>query len=81
MIVSVTDKGGGIQEREVERVFEPFFTTKAKGMGLGLSVCRPSLLRIARKLGGKQCRARRDVPFHFALKMRSAKSVLITGDE
>jgi two-component system sensor kinase FixL len=38
--VSVTDRGGSISAGRMERVFEPFFTTKAKGMGLGLSVCR-----------------------------------------
>jgi two-component system, LuxR family, sensor kinase FixL len=40
VIVSVTDRGTGISERKMEQIFEPFFTTKAKGMGLGLSVCR-----------------------------------------
>ncbi len=38
--VSVTDRGGSIPEEKMEQIFEPFFTTKAKGMGLGLSVCR-----------------------------------------
>jgi two-component system, LuxR family, sensor kinase FixL len=37
--VSVTDLGGGIPEKNMERVFERFFTTKKAGMGLGLSVC------------------------------------------
>jgi two-component system sensor kinase FixL len=40
VIVSVTDRGGSIPEEKIEQIFEPFFTTKAKGMGLGLSVCR-----------------------------------------
>src|SRR6266516_3033618 len=38
--VSVTDRGGGIPEKNMEQVFERFFTTKKEGMGLGLSVCR-----------------------------------------
>lgn len=36
--VSVRDHGRGITA--VDRVFEPFFTTKAKGMGMGLAICR-----------------------------------------
>jgi two-component system, LuxR family, sensor kinase FixL len=40
VIVSVTDRGSGIPQEKMEQIFEPFFTTKAKGMGLGLSVCR-----------------------------------------
>jgi C4-dicarboxylate-specific signal transduction histidine kinase len=40
LIVSVTDRGGSIPEEKIEQIFQPFFTTKAKGLGLGLSVCR-----------------------------------------
>lgn len=37
---SFTDNGPGIRADNLKKIFEPFFTTKAKGMGLGLSVCR-----------------------------------------
>jgi C4-dicarboxylate-specific signal transduction histidine kinase len=38
--VSISDRGPGVPEAELERIFEPFITTKAKGMGLGLAVSR-----------------------------------------
>lgn len=34
------DSGIGISEENMERVFIPFFTTKAKGMGMGLPICK-----------------------------------------
>src|SRR6202000_1405287 len=38
--LSVTDTGGGIAPKNLDRVFDPFFTTKevGKGTGLGLSM-------------------------------------------
>jgi two-component system sensor kinase FixL len=36
----VADNGPGISPDLSERLFDPFVTTKAKGMGMGLSVCR-----------------------------------------
>ncbi|WGF90270.1 ATP-binding protein [Marinivivus vitaminiproducens] len=38
--VTVQDTGPGIPHDLRERIFEPFMTTKARGMGLGLMICR-----------------------------------------
>jgi PAS domain S-box-containing protein len=38
--VSIVDRGCGLPAEDLERVFQPFVTTKARGMGLGLAVCR-----------------------------------------
>lgn len=35
-----SDNGVGIEYTDVVEVFKPFFTTKAKGIGLGLTVCK-----------------------------------------
>ena len=38
--VSVADTGSGIDPSHLHRIFDPLFTTKARGMGMGLSICR-----------------------------------------
>jgi signal transduction histidine kinase len=43
--VEFTDTGGGIPEEIKGKIFDPLFTTKAKGVGLGLSVCKTIMER------------------------------------
>jgi hypothetical protein len=38
--VSFKDTGIGIPKERMGKLFTPFFTTKAKGMGVGLSICK-----------------------------------------
>jgi signal transduction histidine kinase len=38
--ISFQDTGNGMSEGLIKKIFEPFFTTKAKGMGIGLAICK-----------------------------------------
>jgi signal transduction histidine kinase len=38
--ISIEDTGEGISAENVEKLFQPLFTTKARGIGLGLVLCR-----------------------------------------
>lgn len=38
--LQITDTGEGISPENLKKIFQPLFTTKAKGIGLGLVVCR-----------------------------------------
>lgn len=40
VIITLSDSGQGIDEKNLPQVFEPFFTTRARGTGLGLTLCR-----------------------------------------
>jgi len=38
--ISFKDSGEGITEENMQKLFTPLFTTKAKGLGLGLAICK-----------------------------------------
>jgi signal transduction histidine kinase len=40
LMVSVSDTGMGLPERQEHQIFEPFFTTKPHGTGMGLRISR-----------------------------------------
>jgi len=43
--VSIEDSGVGISPSDLPQVFQPLFTTKARGMGMGLAICRSTIER------------------------------------
>jgi signal transduction histidine kinase len=75
--VSITDRGCGIPEENIEQLFEPFFTTKEKGMGLGLSVCRTIIAAHRGKLWATN-NADRGATFHFALPIAASDKGVIS---
>jgi two-component system sensor histidine kinase AtoS len=38
--ITIADTGIGISKDNLGKIWTPFFTTKAKGMGLGLPICK-----------------------------------------
>lgn len=43
--VEIADTGGGIPEEVMDKIFDPLFTTRAKGIGLGLALCKSIIER------------------------------------
>ena len=44
VILSILDNGGGIEEKETDRIFEPYYTTKLEHEGTGLGLYMAKLL-------------------------------------
>ena len=57
LAIAVSDTGVGIAEDDLARILEPLYSTKARGMGLGLAICKAIVeknggrLKIASQLG------------------------------
>jgi signal transduction histidine kinase len=49
VVIDFVDSGIGMSKDTLEKLWTPFFTTKAKGMGVGLAVCK----KIVEAHGGK----------------------------
>ena len=43
--VAISDTGDGISQDVIGKIFDPLFTTRAKGIGLGLAVCKSIIER------------------------------------
>lgn len=40
VVVSISDNGPGIQEKDIEKIFEPFYSMRPGGTGLGLAISK-----------------------------------------
>jgi signal transduction histidine kinase len=49
--VAISDTGDGISEDVIGKIFDPLFTTRAKGIGLGLAVCKSIIERHGGDIG------------------------------
>ena len=39
ILISVSDTGPGIADKDLKHIFDPFYTRKKMGFGVGLSIC------------------------------------------
>jgi signal transduction histidine kinase len=66
VLVSIADTGSGIDVANLSRIFKPMFTTKARGMGMGLSICK-SIIESHNGLIWVSAGVPRGSIFHFEL--------------
>ena len=45
VLISISDQGIGIGQKDIKKIFDPLFTDKEDGVGLGLSLCRELVIR------------------------------------
>ena len=73
--ITFTDTGTGMAEEDRSKLFTPFFTTKAKGIGLGLAICK----RIVEEHGGTigfKSKVSKGTTFTIALPKKKEESNL-----
>jgi signal transduction histidine kinase len=74
VLVSIADTGRGIDVVNLNRIFKPMFTTKARGMGMGLSICK-SIIESHNGLIWVSVGVPRGSIFHFEMPVYSPANV------
>jgi signal transduction histidine kinase len=69
--VSIEDTGTGVDASDLDRIFKPLFTTKARGMGMGLSICRSIIESHDGRIWVSAAESRGSI-FHFELPTKAA---------
>jgi len=75
-----TDTGTGISKEVMKKLWTPLFTTKAKGMGLGLPICK----RIVEAHGGKiavRSEANKGAEFEVTLPLKPKNAKEVEGPD
>jgi signal transduction histidine kinase len=71
VVISIADTGSGIDVANLGRIFKPMFTTKARGMGMGLSICK-SIIDSHNGRIWVTVNAPKGSVFHFELPVRQS---------
>ncbi|MFC2008029.1 nitrogen regulation protein NR(II), partial [Chloroflexota bacterium] len=64
--LDITDTGEGIPAENMNKIFDPLYTMKAKGIGLGLAVCKTIIERHA---GHIEAKSGKDGGTTFTIKL------------
>ncbi|MFH1650812.1 MAG: ATP-binding protein [Chloroflexota bacterium] len=74
--LKVSDTGGGVPGDVLPRIFDPLFTTRAKGIGLGLAVCRSIIERHNGQISATS-QAGKGTTFTVRLPVKAAAGVAV----
>jgi two-component system sensor kinase FixL len=77
--VSVSDTGPGLAPEIQAQLFQPFQTTKAKGMGLGLSICKSIIDAHGGRLQAVP-NAERGITFRFTIPLADQDTHHVAGE-
>ena len=72
--VAIEDSGPGFDSKQSDGIFDAFVTTKARGMGLGLAICRMIIQRHGGQLTASSD-GKNGASFHFVLPIKSTDNV------
>jgi len=69
--LEIADTGGGIPAKAMGKIFDPLFTTRAKGIGLGLAVCKSIIDRHGGRIEVKS-QVGKGTTFNIKLPLKAA---------